>query len=975
MITNKTELRIEQFIEYLKKRRFSNVETDSEWIYAETTETYGDKSPSLDMLQWDKISSFPFQYGKEWINYWFFSSFNFKKEREAEYYISIETETDSLIYIDGKIEAASNPCHPFLKLNQSKFTIMIESWGGHFFPGFHPDEEGRVMTTLASVKKRYPLFFKEPRILKKNKEIWDLYYDAYTLYSLSKSLDKNTIRFQRIVSKLHDSLIKLDFTLSDKELCESAKMIREEIQPLLKAKNGTSAPIIYSIGAAHIDHAWLWPISETTRKAARTALNMVKYLNEYPDFKYISSQPAQMVEVKQKYPSVYQRVLEAYKEGRWEAVGTSWIEPDCMLSSGESLIRQFLVGLKYSRELYPNYSSDVFWIPDSFGYNGQLPQILKGCKMNYFVTSKIGWNETNVFPYGIFEWEGIDGTRIKSHMIMGAYNGSNDPKEIQANWNKIQHKDMQSMLIRSIGEGDGGGGTTIDDIELIKREEDLEGLPKNSWKNLEDALVTIFSSPLNKPLPVYKGELYLELHRGAYTSQSNIKKYNKTLEVKIHNAEYLLALTFSEEGMSKRVKKAKELIDKAWLILLTNQFHDILPGSIIRKASEEANKKYSEAKNYLEEAIVLLQDIDKDSVLFSFTPSFFISYKDIKEVILVEKNKVTTSWATIQIDEYGFISSLVVNYGGVKREIVEKGRSLNTLTLSPDYTLNWDAWDMEYDTLPLRRSIGKPLSIKIVNEGNIAFVECEYDISNLSKIRQKTIIHNDSHRIDFETMVIWKEKHKVLRAEFPTVIRAVESESSIPFGYIKRSTMENNSWQRAQFEFPVHLWLRLGDATTSCIMASPHKYGYSVKDNEMSITLLRSPEAPDPLCDVGEHEFSYSFFVEEGGEEGLRKAIADGYSVSNPPINLRKVNHFPFEIIYLSGLVILETVKLSEKEDGFVLRFYEALGGYGAISIQTPSDMSVSISNMIEEDEIKTSEDKFNFEPFEVKTFIIRKNK
>lgn len=992
MIYGKAEKRIDAIIAQLKGRttRELDISKGLVWKTASTKETYGDV-PAGNELKWKEIRKFPFEYGKPWTNFWFSCTMGCEelaKETGEDLYLELLTETDTMVYLDGKPQGATNPFHPLLKLNPyiqgrtGNIEIMAESWGGHFFPGYHPSEGGRVMTAVAVKKKSYPLLFSRPRILSKNNGIWGLYYDALVLRGLSRTLDEKSLLYMRIVSALHRSLLELDFSLDDAELEEKAKETRAAIKPLLDAKNGTIAPQVISVGNAHLDHAWLWPIAETTRKAARTALNMTNYAIEFTDFSFMFTQPVQMLAVRDQYPSIYEKVLNAYKKGRWEPQGASWVEPDCMLPCGEALIRQFIEGLKANRELYPGYKGKVFWIPDSFGYNAQLPQILKGCGMKYFVTSKIGWNDTNAFPYDLFVWEGIDGTKIPSHMIIGAYEGKNDPEQIRQCWDKIRHKDLQPILLRSVGEGDGGGGTMLEDLEQMQREHDLQGLPRNRWGKLEDAMDEIFTVSPPNTLPIHKGELYLELHRGTYTVQADIKKGNRTLETVLHNADYLLAMVFANEGMSERVSSAKALTTKAWRILLTNQFHDILPGSCINRAMEEAKASYKEALSIVGQAMEILQDKDAPKRMLDFTcapPATMKKKGSRTSICTVDGSTITTPWCELRLDGYGGIESLLtVDGNGVQREIMGEGKSLNTITMSPDTTINWDAWDMEYDTLAGRTRIGKPIEIAMEIKGGNVVVRAFYRLSKKSSLSQTMTVHADEHRIDFDTVVDWQEEHKILRAEFPTTIKSPSAQFAVPFGHVDRSTTENTSIERAQFEVPAHRWVRLGDTSTSCILASASKYGYRVKDGEMSISLLRSPNAPDPTADMGRHEFSYSFFVEYG-QDGISKAIDDGYRVSNPPVKVATKAILPISAKTFAGKVILETVKVSEKEDGIVLRFYEALGSVGVLDL-SHFDASVFKEvyecDMIEENFKKLEEkdlERLEFQPFKVRSFLFRK--
>lgn len=974
MIDKKAEKRIERVLASLYERRVREIKSEAEWYTSSTERIYGDNPPGEE-LRWTKIKSFPYYYGKSWTNFWFSSSLSTEELKEKDIYLELKTETDTLLYINGSPEGATNPFHemlhltPFINEAGNKLEIKAEAWGGHRFPGYHPSEGGRVLTTVAVKKKDYPLIFSRPRLLEKKKAVWDLYYDVLVLRELSKTLDENSFLYMKIISLLHKSLLSLDFSLDDEKLGTEAERVREEIKPLIEAENGTFSPEILSVGNAHLDHAWLWTISETTRKAARTALNMVNFLSEDDDFRFMFTQPVQMLAVKERYPSIYKKVLKAYLDKKWEPQGTSWVEPDCMLSSGEALIREFIYGLRANRALYPGYSSQVFWIPDSFGYNAQLPQILLGCGMKYFVTSKIGWNDTNAFPYDLFIWEGIDGSRIPAHMIIGAYEGRNNPVEVNETYNKIRHKDLEPVLLRSVGEGDGGGGTTLDDIEEMKRERNLQGLVKNSWSSLEGAMERIFNKETMEKLPVYEGELYLELHRGTYTVQAEIKKTTRELERELHNADLLLSLVFSKEGRSRRYKEAKEKIASAWITLITNLFHDILPGSCIKEAINEAVRDNRKALKEIKEAVSLLEDSDAPLRLFDF--NFLERRKgDEGRAYIKGEREAHTSSMTIVFNEYGAIESLKDRKG---REYVMEGKAFNTLTLSPDTTVNWDAWDMEYDTLSLRKGIEKPVSFSIEERGRDVVAKAQYRLSDKSTMKEETVIHSGGTRIDFNCDVDWHEEHKILRAEFPSVIRSESAFYGIPFGYIPRSTTENTSMERAQFEVPAHKWVLFKDSSSSLVLSSLSKCGYRVKNGVMSISLLRSAKAPDESADMGRHTFSYSLFIEDGGDEGIKAAIDDGYIVSNPPRRIRISSPLPFSFKRLSGKVMLETVKVSEKEDGIILRFYETLGSEGEIKLDSVYEKTYEC-DMIEENFtplIDTSS--LSFKPFQVRTILLKR--
>jgi alpha-mannosidase len=445
------------------------------------------------------------------------------------------------------------------------------------------------MLTLGRQIKDYPNLFEGGDLVERVTPVYSLYYDVACLLELAQILDANSLRKARILKGLYDALMAIHYSSRGKALEEEAAAAAKKIAPLLKAKNGSTVPEIHLVGHAHIDHAWLWHIEETERKVARTYMNMVQFSREYPEFVFIQTQPAQLEGVKNQYPEIFNAVKDAFKKGNWEPNGGMWVEADCNITGGESLIRQFLVGKAAAKEML-NYESDTLWLPDVFGYAAALPQILAGCRIKYFVTSKISWNDTTRFPYDTFIWRGIDGTGIKTHYISSrkrGYNGKVSPACLAEIWGEIQHKEIQSAAINSVGEGDGGGGTARGDMEMARRLKNLEGAPKASWKKVSTALDNIFS-PGSGPWPEWRGELYLELHRGTYTTQGRTKWYNRRLEFALRNTEWLFA-TAAREGWAVY---PRELLLKNWKALLTHQFHDIIPGSSIRRVYEEAERVY-----------------------------------------------------------------------------------------------------------------------------------------------------------------------------------------------------------------------------------------------------------------------------------------------------------------------------------------------------------------------------------------------
>lgn len=1001
MIDAKASKRIEQYLDFLERKSYAAVSptpqaqdpvtcpsdwTDplagpcefSPWKAWRTESVF--RTPPAETENWRPIQ-FPFSYGEGGETWWFTAEVAIPEAYGPELFLRMETETDTLVFIDGTPAGAVNPFHrrlrivPFCGRGGTRLTLHLEAWAGHSFPGYHPFNGPRVLTTVALRKPSYPLVFREPTVLRKVPEVYGLQYDVLALYRLALTLPGESFLRERIISSLHRELLAVDFTSSLPVLRVQAEGVRKAIRPLLEAKNGTIAPAVFSFGNAHLDHAWLWPIAETERKAARTCANMASLAAEYPEFRFLFSQPVQMKALAGLYPAVFLEVKKAFERGQWEPNGVSWVEPDCVLSGGESLIRQFILGRRTTRELFPGYEGDVFWAPDSFGFTASLPQILAGCGIKYFVTSKLSWNDTNRLPYDVFSWEGIDGSSIPAVMITTAYEGRNDPQEIASAWEKIRHKDIQKAVIRSIGEGDGGGGTLRSDLELMRRMGDLQGLPRNRWTTLSEACRETINGATG--LPRYRGELYLELHRGTLTSQAEIKRYNRRLENRLHELEYIEAMAVLKrkgledpEGIMRMVS---DLRDGAWEIVLTNQFHDILPGSSIRRVNEEALASYKEAEEKTEKAVALLDRLFPSSgtekeaywnprccprtILVSegedisrtgtpprgpLTPLTILplstAHIDRNEgspfprsgiACGVSGRTVKTPWGSVSFGESGEITSCV--YGA--RELAVPGRPMNSLSMIEDFPVNWDAWDIEADyALKTRKRIELSGWEVVVEDPLAVRIRMEFALGESSTMDQYVTFYAHTSRIDFTARVNWLEHHALLRVEFPTAIRSDTALFDIPFGYLSRSTGSNTPYERAQFEASGHQWVLIEDREMTAALITDCKYGYRAKDGTLSVSLLRSPTAPDPMADIGAHEFTYSFFLTN---EGLASVISEGMAVNSPPIpvsgGIAELLERPICGISLPS-VVLETCKLAEPSGDdpegrdIVLRFRETMG-------------------------------------------------
>ncbi|GMO12539.1 MAG: alpha-mannosidase [Treponemataceae bacterium] len=787
MLIAKVDGRISQYIRYLELNAYRKIAS----LEFEMFEADKDYRQPPEGVAWKKITT-PAPWGKEWTRFWFRSTFTAPKTTRP-LFLSVQPNADSLAFLDGKPYGAFNLFHKKLRIagDGKKHTLHVESYSGHWHGGCGPMEGASIVVTIGKVLDKFPNTFDDAFLYERFENIYDLYYDAHALYEIAKQLDQNSLRKARILKELYDALMKISLTATGDDLEKQAKKARAEIAPLLKLKNAPTTPSVYMIGHAHIDHAWLWPIVETEHKVARTFMNMTRFAKEYPEFIFVQSQPCQLEFLKNEYPEIFAAVKQAFKNGNWEPNGGMWVEADCNLPSGESFIRQFLVGKKANREMFGgSYEADTLWLPDVFGYSAALPQILAGCRIKYFVTSKINWNDTTKFPYETFIWRGLDGTGVMTHFISSAgagYNGRVEPQILSETWNYVQNKELQSAGIKSMGEGDGGGGTLRYDLEMARRLRDTEGVPKAAWKTVSASLKSIFAEKLKRELPEWRGELYLELHRGTYTSQARTKMYNRRMEFALRHLEWLGAVTSSYP---------REILLSAWKNVLTHQFHDVIPGSAIERVYEEAEAMYKKTLGEIEAlsaerrqkllassgcSMLLFNDLswqrsdiascdaaklsgitalispngkttpvqvcknidDKKIALFSLaslqTSSFGWSALEKAESpktvssnaapFVYKKDTLETPFYHITFDKAGRITSLITKANG--RECVKSGGFFNAFVYAEDVPVFWSAWDIDADWRVKAHNVVALTSKEVSADGEVCFrLRQKYEIAD-----------------------------------------------------------------------------------------------------------------------------------------------------------------------------------------------------------------------------------------------------
>ncbi|WEV69807.1 glycosyl hydrolase-related protein [Bifidobacterium sp. ESL0775] len=763
-------------------------------------------------------------------------------------------------------------------------------------------------------------------------EVWNLIQELQVLCGLSNELDSTRTRHAEIMAAISDSLDAIDIA----DVKDSAKDARKALVDVLASPAVNDGHTVYAIGHAHIDSAWLWPLRETKRKVARTFSNAVELGDEDPDYIFAASSAQQYQWLKQNYPGVFKEVQRKVREGQFIPVGGMWVESDAMLTGGESLVRQFVQGMKFFNE-NTGGAAPIVWLPDSFGYSGAFPQIARLAGIQYFLTQKISWNDTNVFPHHSFLWQGIDGTEIFTHFPPSdTYNAHISPAEVALSERQYSEKGnggKSSLML--FGWGDGGGGPTREMMAAARLQSNLEGSPKVKVASPIEFFDNASSEI--REMPRWNGELYLEKHRGTGTSESNTKQGNRRCEALLREAEMWATYATVETGVAYPYDKLQDI----WQKVLLYQFHDILPGSAIAWVYAEVERSQrqliSELNDIIHEAIVSLcgegnlelkanagplpqEGIASTAIDEPHLDGRISVHGEINGIVL-ENDAVSYT-----LDEQGRIISAFDKRAG--RETIDSELPGNDLQLFGDAPSHYDAWDIEksYQRMRVERA-RKVSSCRIVEQS----VEVSGTIGS-SGYSQKLALDNDTNMLRIHTHVDWRESDKLLKQAFPVNLYAKQASCEIQYGHLDRPIIKNTSWDEAKFESSAQRWVHVADGDFGVSVANASSYAYDFEQVRLSngrpgtlirASLLRATHYPTPRADVGEHDFDIAF----GIGTTLGDAIRAGYRM-NVPARLVKVDHGvpPFLSLDNSN-VLLEAVKMAEDQSGdVVVRLYEASG-------------------------------------------------
>ncbi|MCL6442371.1 MAG: alpha-mannosidase [Alicyclobacillus sp.] len=829
-----------------------------------------------------------------------------------------------------------------------------------------------------------------------------LYYDFEVLLELAEQLPENSARRAKILQSLYEAS-RIFMSDTDKSILQA----RERLAPELSKRAGDPSLQISAVGHAHIDLAWLWPIRETIRKGARTFATALRMMERYPDYVFGASQPQLYAWIKERYPKLYREVTERIREGRWEAQGAMWVEPDTNVPGGESLVRQILYGKRFFQQEFGK-DMKILWVPDVFGYSASLPQILKKSGVDYMMTQKLSWNRHNKHPHHSFIWEGIDGSQVLTHMPPeDTYNSPAAPRSIvKAEQNYID-KNVSEHLLMLFGIGDGGGGPGEEHLERLQREKNIQGLTPV----IQEPAIQFFEKLRQEShrFKTWRGELYFELHQGTLTSQARNKRYNRKMEKALRELEFASILGWRLLDLPYPAEELEEI----WKETLLYQFHDILPGSSITRVYTESLERYDIMLRRVEKMIeeryqriaqnVPLGDAKDPVVIFNSLPWertewLFLYDKwiqvrvppmgyrvvDVEQTSAVEyeidadKCRLENELLRVAFNEDGTIGSIFDKENG--REVVAQGSKANQLMVYHD---DGNAWDFPEDYAVTE---GMPMILQdttVRQDGPVVEIEHVYHF-NESVLRQRVVLTAGSKRIDFITQVDWRESGRMLRTSFPTTVHTQEVNCEIQFGYIKRQTHRNTSWDFARDEICAHQWIDLSEPNFGVALLNDSKYGHRAFENVLDINLLRSSSYPDPVADRASHEFTYSVFPHSGDFVDA-KVYQAGYEL-NVPLRIIPVNkggerlHATFSLVDVdSDHVMVETVKKAEDDDSIVLRLYETSGtqaetdlvfGFAIDSVEVTDLMEAPIEPI---DVTGTNRIHLRFTPFEIKTFKVKR--
>ena len=761
---------------------------------------------------------------------------------------------------------------------------------------------------------------------------------------------------------------------------------------------------------SHLDIVYLWPLKETLRKNCRTITNMLSLMREYPDYRFSYSQPYLYEKLQEMYPATFTEVKQRVAEGRWEVIGAMYVEPDCNLLGPESLVRQLLFGQRYIRETF-GILSETCWLPDVFGAVYTLPQILRKSGVNYFLTAKLNiWNDTNIFPHDTFRWRGPDGSEVLVHFPPTHFAQNYSFINLQSQWEDFREKESVGENLFVYGLGDGGGGPTREMVEASLRTAVFPGLPDSELTFAE----TFFHSIEKKvdKLPIWDDELYLEAHRGTYTTKGILKRQNRKVELLYRDAEILSALAWLYGA-----PRLQERLNEGWKRVLLNQFHDTLPGTHVPEAVPGIEQDYETAFaigcKVKEQAVAFLvqqlseEIVQQNSLIIFNTLSWqrdglvattlngagAVRVND-GELLPVQEfngrsyfrapNLPSLGWTVAALVETAvdqnqqtatFVENLIetplyqitLDDAGNLARLYDKTNDHEVLAtpgnvfqvFEDDPGTKFSAWDIAYHLEEYQHPVKQTAPWQLVANGPLFAVFSSHWQVLDSTIEQEMWLYYDSPRIDFRTQAAWRNSCKLLKVAFPLQIRSRTATYDLPFGHIERATHRNTGWEQAKYEVCGHKWADISEGDYGVALLNDCKYGYDARGNVLRLSLIRSPIRPDATSDIGHHQFTYSLLPHAGSwrqDQVDRRAYelnipALAIPLESPASEQNANLPAAYSLLNIeSRSLIVEALKQAEDGDGLILRTFDNHGSRANTKLSfNPALADAAETNLLEE--------------------------
>ena len=1021
--------RVNVICEQLKKMSVKQTLPVSDWVYKKGNFVRPEDA-DRDQANWEKFDSKSMHWYGPDEHYWFRGELTVPEEMDKKsMWINVRTQIDEwddgrnpqfLLFVNGEVTQGIDMNHREVFLTDcakagEKIRLELQAYTGILHAEFN------LMVDIQEVDAK----------------IKKLYYDLWVPVTAFSRMEKDDKVRRDIEHVLNNCINLLDLRVPYSEaFYESLSKADAYLnKALYEDMAGYEDVIATCIGHTHIDVAWWWTVAQTREKVARSFSTVLKLMEEYPNYRFMSSQPQLYEFLKERYPEVYEKIKERIREGRWEPEGGMWVEADCNLTSGESLVRQFMHGKRFFKEEF-GVDNEILWLPDVFGYSGALPQIMKKSGINYFMTTKLAWNQFNKVPNDTMMWRGIDGTEILTHLIttlsvgqpvsnfFTTYNGMLHPDAIMGGWQRYQNKDINNDILISYGYGDGGGGPTRDMLETsIRMEKGIRGIPKvrqafsaTFFKELEERVKN------DRRLATWEGEFYFEYHRGTYTSMARNKRSNRKSELGLMDLELLSVLTLDA------LNYPKEELDKIWKNVLLNQFHDILPGSSIREVYDVTKVEYEQIAAQLKEMIQKRLDIlaakqegvtvfnttgfERDDVIHlgecsaaaladaegnlypvqqtaegavawlrgipskGYKTFAAATAPEACNAFRLDGNTLETPYYIVEVDENGLFDRIYDKE--YDREVLKEGQKGNLLRMYEDKPMYYDNWDIDIFYTEKYWDMTDAECVQWRERGPVRYsLYVERKMSN-SLLKQEIFFYANDRKIEFKTWVDWKESQHLLKVHFPVDVHTDEATFDIQFGNITRKTHTNTSWDMARFESCGQKWIDVSEGHYGVSLLNDCKYGHSIKDGNIGLTLIKSGIEPNPTTDQEEHVFTYAIYP-HGETWKAAQTVKKAYFLNQPAYAVMKgadKEKYSFVSVNQSNVVI-ETIKAAEDGDGVIVRVYESENARTKTVLNFGVDVvSAEECNLIEEKEqdviLNDNSLSFVMKPYEIKSFRIR---